>query len=401
MIEINLIHYDEQQETLEELSELTDQPLMYADMLLSKEKSVEDNEIISKVTSEEVDEEEEGIADLIGDIDIMGTGKVASPEGEEDEDGDINSYFAIDKMIDEIIEPSEETIGSDISSNIISGQIGRHKKRQNSEDKFRKEFADELTLLYDLIKDMEQVEKEIRSAMGINDRRRKIRGVSKNINDAFTNIINLKKQRLDIVKEITRLRKDIIDLGLKERRLDKDSGEGAQQNIGLAGSALIQEILQTGRKSIVDAVTAPEREVNDLMSTISEDDNNSAEKFENMRRIAHNTYSDDEEMSLEEKMIQRLSTEDTGRSKEGDLNLKYERDGVEVRVRRFVDTDEYEFFAVNKRGEIVPDYPLPDIDRIGEIKFSGKLAVDRRGVQYVVEDEYSDEAIENTDQFYE
>ncbi|MNJ05109.1 hypothetical protein D3C73_1662220 [compost metagenome] len=60
--------------------------------------------------------------------------------------------------------------------------------------------------------------------------------------------------------------------------------------------------------------------------------------------------------------------------------------GVTVNIRRYIDSGEYEFYAVDKQGNEIVGYPLPSEDMVGRIKFSSdyRSASDKYGRIYRV-----------------
>lgn len=369
-------------ETIEELSSLllVSPEGVEVDNIYTKEesKSNDDDSTLSEVLGNDFSFRDRG-AELRN---IMYTNEELKEL--EDREGNVDDgslVFDADRFLGSLIDDDEESI----SDTIIGSQIKGHSKRKSDEDEFRKDFADEFTLLYDSLKDYDKLEKQIEKIVGLNTQNNRVRGASKYINDGITNLITLKNQRLSTIKEIVNLKKITTDLRFKS---EKNAGEDVKGDMGLIGSNLIQQVLSSGRADLVDAIKGPELNAMELLQSDSPGTLNDA------LTLSRSTYSDDERNNIDDMISKRLAEEgNPGRSEEADKLIKYESVGAKVHVRRYIDSDEYEFVAVDKYGNEIYDYPVPDVDDsdVGELQFSGKIAVDRRGLQYRVEEVYENE----------
>ena len=113
----------------------------------------------------------------------------------------------------------------------VTGDIARKGKRsynklKDGDNKYKKEFAEELTMLNDLLDEVNKfgksLDKKYESMSGS-----KTKGVSKYTNDLIQSIITTKSTKLQIVKEMTALKKSIMELQIKEGKLIGEDGDNS------------------------------------------------------------------------------------------------------------------------------------------------------------------------------
>lgn len=257
---------------------------------------------------------------------------------------------------------------------IIKGRKKNYSKDKKDANAFKKEFADEIRLLYGLLDETSKFGKEIEKDI---DRLRgsKVRGTSKYTNDLIASAISAKTAKLSIVKEIVSIKKSIADLTIKAESKKKDA-EGEGMNSDRLASRFFKNILNN-RRNYIDAIVSDDYE-NDAIQMLDE----------------HGELpmkDDDAEKYWSEKLDERISyTPNPDRSSAGDAYIKYENAGVEVFISRCIDTGEWELSAVDRDGNELDDYPLPTRRDLGKMKFSvdGQFATDDSGRIYKVRDYY-------------
>lgn len=286
--------------------------------------------------------------------------------------------------IDDVIRQREE---EDDNINIIKEQKKGYKKLKKDDNDFKKEFAEELTLLYDLLDETSKfgktIEKELTSIRGS-----KVRGVSKYTNELTELVLSSKQNKLNILKEISSLKKTIADLKIKSEAKNKDKDNDSNSPERLA-SAYFKNILSHGRSSFINGYSngdydSQEDDKIDLISAIEG---------------ARNQNDDDETERYSRLLDERLTNAPNPyRSVEGTKYIEYENRQVKLYVKKCIDTGEWEFVAIDKNKCQIDDYPLPSKRDAGRMKFSddGSYATDAKGriynvIEYYLPDEDYDE----------
>jgi hypothetical protein len=280
--------------------------------------------------------------------------------------------------VDEVIRRREE---EDDNANIIKEQKKGYKKLKKDDNDFKKEFAEELTLLYDLLDETSKfgksIEKELNALRGS-----KVRGVSKYSNELTELVLSSKQNKLNILKEISGLKKTIADLKIKSEAKSKDKDNDSNSPERLA-SAYFKNILSHGRGAFINSYSngdyedPQDDERMDLISTI-----------ENARQ----QQSTEEDVDVYAKLLaDRLdNAPNPYRSAEGTKYIEYENRNVKLYVKKCIDTGEWEFVAIDKNKCQIDDYPLPSKRDAGRMKFSddGTYATDSKGRIYNVIEYY-------------
>lgn len=288
----------------------------------------------------------------------------------------------VDKMFTDEIEYDED--GQIISNTIIDSERN-YKKQKKNENEFRKEFAEEVTLLYDLLKDTGKLSKEIdkmlKDATGS-----RVRGVSKNLTELINSKSSTASTQLAIIKEINNIKAKAIDLKFKsEAKKNKEEGD---QNFALVSASYLQGITKNGRQNFMQSVRGASGYLPQTSVPTEDDYTGTIIDYEGVPQV----YTEDETSHIEDLIEQRLREEGNPfRSAEGDKIIEYENRGVEIKIKLYVDTGEWEFFAVDRDNILLYDYPLPRPEDAKPIKFTGHIATDRRGIQYRVMEAYSEE----------
>lgn len=268
----------------------------------------------------------------------------------------------------------------DIYGEIIDEQKRSYKKRKDNPNEYKKEFAEELTLLYNLLdetskfgKDLEQTLKQMRG--------QKVRGVNKYANDLAELVLTSKQNKLNILKEISSVKKSIADLKIKSDAKNKNIENDGKSPEYLA-AAYFNKLMQHGRNNFVEQYGSDD--------TIDYD--NIVDKIENRKQGYLDVNEDSDEYM--DRIEERLSLGNPFRSEEGNRYIEYETREVKIYVKRCIDTGEWRLIAIDKFNQEVDDYPLPSRKSLGRMKFSedGQYCTDEKGRMYNVIEYYeSDE----------
>jgi len=296
-----------------------------------------------------------------------------------------DTYEEYDESDDKLID-IEALLNRDDEEDEVGGIIDEQKrsyeKRKKDENPFKKEFAEELTLLYDLLDDLNKFNKELDKKYKTMESS-KVRGVSKYTNDMIINILNAKTSKLQVIKEINSLKKVIADLKIK---MDgkKGGAEGGVESTDALATKYFQNILKFGR--------------NNFVKEFGNDDNDGDAITDLVARIEQNKmgYSPDEDESFHDLIQERLESEDNPfRSEAGSKYIQYENLGVKIQIKKCIDNGEWEFVAVDRDNMEVHGYPLPRKRDVGKVKFNDGYATDERGrsykvIEFYLPDDYED-----------
>jgi hypothetical protein len=288
----------------------------------------------------------------------------------------------IDKEVENIIDLEaimlDKEKADDESDAIVSRGRKGYKKLKNGENIYKKEFAEEITLMYSLLDEINQYGKELEKELK-SIKTSKVRGATKNTNDLATLVLNSKEARLRILKEIIATKKTCADLSIKESK-DNKNKKGNGDNAEILAAKYFKNIISHGRTDFIDR--------------FSDDDDD-----DEPRRL-----SDRDEDEYDRVLEERLSYNGNPyRSEESDKYIEYENRGVQIRINKCIDTGEWEFVAIDKDNIRIDDYPLPDRRIAGKIKFSedGEYATDKIGRIYKVMEYYSDNEDDSEDEEYD
>lgn len=275
--------------------------------------------------------------------------------------------------VDELLKERDED-DRGIDDDIIGKGKSSYKKLKKNENDFKKEFAEEITLLYALLDESSKLSKSLEK--DYNDiRGSKTRGISKYTNELGELVLSSKKSRLDVIKEIVAIKKTIADLKIKaDGKKAVDEGEKSPERLA---SAYFKQLLQHGRVGGGKASFDDEEE----------------EEFLSRETMLSGGYYDEMDeipMSITDKLENRLQNEPGLRSEEGSKYIEYENRGVKIFVKKCIDTGEWEFIALDKYDQQIDDYPLPTKKSAGRMKFSddGTYCTDSLSRMYKVIEYY-------------
>lgn len=307
------------------------------------------------------------------DLEFISSGKVGSPEEiKDDEEMVSDDDNLID--IDEILNRDDD---DNIEDPIIDEQKRGYEKRKKDDNPFKKEFAEELTLLYSLLDEVNKFNKELEKKYKAVEGS-KTRGVSKWTTELINSILSAKTSKLQILKEISNIKKTIADLKIKQD--GKKANIEGEKSVDLLASQYFQNVLKYGRSKFVQE-----------MGTVHDDDDEIDDLVERIERNKM-SYSPDELERIQNYIEERLETEGNPfRSEAGSKYIQYENRGVKICIKRCIDTGEWEFIAIDRDNQQVFDYPLPRKRDVGKVRFSddGRYATDERGRTYKVIEYFS------------
>ena len=107
---------------------------------------------------------------------------------------------------------------------------GSYNKFKEDENEFKKEFAEELTMLYDLLDEANKFNKKLTKKYDTIEGN-KAKGTSKYVNDLIESVLSSTTNRLQIIKEINSLKKNIQELKIKaDGKYAKMGGDGSLED---------------------------------------------------------------------------------------------------------------------------------------------------------------------------
>ena len=261
-----------------------------------------------------------------------------APSAEDDE-------ITLEEFVKRLEAAGDDEYDGDDIINEQSRGYGRLKKEENV---YKKEFAEELTLLYNLLNESTHFGKKLDRKFDAMEGN-KTRGINKFSNDLAMSIISVKGNKLSILKEIASIKKTIADLKFKESK-GKEEGGGSMERLA---SSYLKGIMTQGRGDFIKN-----------MGSAGYDDYTSEDDHVTSAHL--NSYEQDD---IDEVISRRLNDEGNPfRSKEGSLNIEMETLGIRTMIKYNLDTGEWYFFNVDRDGQRVDGYPLPSADK--KIKWS-------------------------------
>lgn len=279
---------------------------------------------------------------------------------------------------------------------IVDPNRSAYKKLKKDKNKYKRELAEEITLMYDTLKEVSKFSKKV-SRRYDELEGNKTRGLSKYTVDLAQTVLSSKQAMSSMIKEIANIKKYAMDLEMKYdaqmAKLEKESQKD-QINYDTYGSGYLQSLIEQGRKNVSDAVKGDYDDlyIGDTESSYDEDDDGDNDTSFDGRDIEdlHQVELDasaDYDTIIADRLNQAKSDNSYFRSDEGDKYIRYEKRNPVIKIRYDTKNDDYDFFAIDDDGEIIEDYPVPESDRVhNPINFSQdlKYATDKFGRQYTV-----------------
>lgn len=292
-----------------------------------------------------------------------------------------------DKMLEESFMNGDLLEDEDIvdSDDIIRNGKNAYENRKKDVNEFKKEFNDELTILYDLLQTTNNVGNTVEQQYRAIEKSR-TRGVSKYSNDLLANLNSITQTRMSIVRDIFNIKKSAIDFKLKDEKLKKDNAPEGSSSINLTAAKYMTDVLGH-RNEFLTALNGGSGEPINTGIVENEKLSEAVDKIMNQNEEGYDSgLMGHEPDEFDEFLNDRLSQEENKLRKEaGTRNIQLEHENVRVVVyMNSQDKSDWEFVAVNKDGEEVLDYDLPDPLQIGQMTFREKFAQDGRGRSYEI-----------------
>ena len=276
-----------------------------------------------------------------------------------------NFYDAVDNWDNDYVE--------EISEKLTRKGKGSYNKFKEDENEFKKEFAEELTMLYDLLDDANKFNKKLIKKYDSIDGS-KAKGTSKYLNDLIASVLTSNTNKLQIIKEITNLKKTIQELKIKS-----DGKYAKLENGSLESQAndFFSNIMSVGRNNFISALNGDEMQFMDTEYSSDTD-------------IEYANTLPDVQNEIHDRINERLMNEDSLRSTEAEKYIIYENLQPEYKILRSAMDNTWEVIAVDKDGHRIHDYPVPSKKDLGRVKFSadGNYATDAYGRSYKVIEHY-------------
>ena len=283
------------------------------------------------------------------------------PQFDEDED----FYQAVDNWDNDYME--------EISEKLTKKGKRSYDKYKEDENEFKKEFAEELTMLYDLLDDANKFNKKLIKKYDSIDGS-KAKGTSKYLNDLIASVLTSNTNKLQIIKEITNLKKTIQELKIKS---DGKYAKMGDDSLESQANSFFSNIMSVGRNNFISALNGDEMSFDNIEYSSDTD-------------IEYANTLPDIQDEIHDRIAERLMNEDNNRSTEVEKYIIYENLKPEYKILRSAVDNTWEVIAVDKDGQRIPDYPVPSKKDLGRMKFSsdGNYATDAYGRSYKVIEHY-------------
>ena len=305
-----------------------------------------------------------------GEIESMSS-FIDKKEIEEDDSIDIDDFVSLDELIEEREEEERNQ-----TEELLDVQCSNYSNLKKESNPYKKEFAEEITLLYNLLKETNKFSKELEEQYRYISNSRTKGTVGKYTIDLANTINSVNSNKIQIIREINNVKKTIQDLKLKS---DKNKDEKGNNSDAFFANQYFKNLINYGRSRFIKEFEAPQ----------DDEDGIDTRNF-----INPDSISDYEANKYMDMIEERLENSDFKlRSEEADKYIEYENMGVQIKIKRCIDTNEWEFIAVDRHNQQIFGYPLPTKKSVGTIKFSsdGSYATDDLGRTYsVVEYELQD-----------
>lgn len=283
-------------------------------------------------------------------------------------DPDVDFYEALDGWGNYYYEEEQ------ITDRLAKKGKSSHKKFKEDENEFKKEFSDELAMLYDLLDEANKFNKKLVKKYDAIDGS-KAKGTSKYLNDLIESVIASNTSKLHIIKEITSLKKTIQELKIKAD--GKKAGSDTTSIEGQANS-FFKDIMSVGRNNFVSALNGdPDHNFIDM------------EYSEDMDIEYANSLPDVNDY-VHDRINERLMESST-RSADAEKYIMYEHLRPELVIFFNVLDNTWEVVAIDKDGQKIIDYPVPTRKELGKCKFSSdnRYMTDAFGRSYKVMEKYN------------
>ena len=294
---------------------------------------------------------------------------------------------------------------------------GEGKSRKKSKDirkKYENMYKSEDALLSALLKesttDVDRLREVVNTMLGS-----KVRGASKTTSEMVSSLVSASNSRLQIIKSKIDLKNKINDFVLKEEARQKTDEGAAGLDQEALGANLLSSLFSQGNKEFnaqlsqvssmsPDEFNAMQQNVlsapADTSDTYADSDELLAGVPEEIRQDIANpaTIKQDDfvppidpvlEENFQNLNEQFRDNEIYGRSEAGDALIAHESEGVSIKIRRWFDENgdmQWQFAAINRDGDEVEGYEVPDEKICGPVKFTDEsnVATDKFGRTYEI-----------------
>ena len=276
-----------------------------------------------------------------------------------------NFYEAVDNWDNDYVE--------EISEKLTRKGKRSYDKYKEDENEFKKEFAEELTMLYDLLDDANKFNKKLIKKYDSIDGS-KAKGTSKYLNDLIASVLTSNTNKLQIIKEITNLKKTIQELKIKSDGKYAKTGDDSLES---QANSFFSNIMSVCRNNFISALNGDDMQFVDVEYSSDTD-------------IEYANTLPDVQNEIHDRINERLMNEDSLRSTEAEKYIIYENLQPEYKILRSAMDNTWEVIAVDKDGHRIHDYPVPSKKDLGRMKFSsdGYYATDAYGRSYKVIEHY-------------
>ena len=248
-----------------------------------------------------------------------------------------DDFKDIDSVFDSIFEDDQQ---DKYLMNQLLAQ-GRAYSRKNGmsaeESDIQKAFAPQEEALHNLIGDLDSDMKGVQG--DINSMRMARTRNTKTMADLVQSNASLQNIKLSAIKEINKIHSDIITFNMRAKAA-KENTDAENSNEAYAVRKLLEDSSVLASVGGISSVSGARH--------ISDSDNDS-----NLDPMAVISSDMDRERAY-------ASIDDTDENN----FIRYERDGVELYLQYSNSTGEKKVVAKNAQGEIVPDYPVPDMSKV-------------------------------------
>lgn len=279
--------------------------------------------------------------------------------------------------------------GNPIMDDVIKKQSRTYKK--DDEDPFESMFSEEKLLLWNVIKDQSEyvtdLNQRIKARNEMNRGKSSIGAMNKTDVDLMISLDSSRNTLLSAIKQSTDLKKVQADLKLKKAAQDAKAKENnaGEENHEMLISSLIQGLAGNGGRELAMGMGAIHPgnglPAYDPIEEIMKLDPQYADGSRPVGEVTQ--YAEYQDM-----MGDILDRRTEGyRDESLTKRIMYENKGVEVCIASDPSTGEWDFFARDKEGNMIMDYPLPSKEEVGHVEFMETSATDSRGIIYpLVED---------------
>ena len=238
------------------------------------------------------------------------------------------------------------------------GEDGKKKKKKKKDkdgpiDHYD-DFEREISMLQNILSDQTKLSASLQNRYDTLERTKSsARGVGKFTTDLITTLNTSRSLCKDTVRELINVKSKIAELNMKEREKFAKNELLEGDDSSQYASQFLKKLLSVNSdfdgsgEAFVDDVENPDDYFDELITNMENNDN-----YEK-------------------------------RDSEADQYLKYENVGVSVKVLCDVD-ENCQFFAEDRDGNLISDYPLPNTVDTLSVNHSTKIATDKYGQKFQV-----------------